>query len=78
MSDREDPTPGGPSPWEELAPEATIRKFRIVQTEGNRAVSRLGGQDNLDALPRVEGNAEITYDLFAYRTDVTLSQGGFR
>jgi hypothetical protein len=26
----------------ELDPEATIRKFRIVQTEGNRSVSRVG------------------------------------
>jgi hypothetical protein len=26
---------------EELRPEATIRKFRIVQTEGNRQVGRL-------------------------------------
>lgn len=25
----------------ELDPQATIRKFRIVQTEGNRSVSRL-------------------------------------
>jgi hypothetical protein len=30
----------------ELAPSATIRKFRIVQTEGNREVSRI-----VDAVP---------------------------
>jgi len=34
----------------ELAPEATIRKFRIVQTEGNRDVSRLVDYYNLDAI----------------------------
>jgi len=34
----------------ELAPEATIRKFRIVQTEGKREVSRLIDYYNLDAI----------------------------
>jgi hypothetical protein len=34
----------------ELAPEATIRKFRIVQSEGNREVSRLVDHYNLDAI----------------------------
>lgn len=34
----------------ELAPEATIRKFRIVQTEGNREVSRLVDHYNLDVV----------------------------
>lgn len=34
----------------ELAPEATIRKFRIVQTEGDREVSRLVDHYNLDAI----------------------------
>jgi hypothetical protein len=32
----------------ELAPEATIRKFRIVQTEGTRQVSRKVDFYNLD------------------------------
>jgi hypothetical protein len=35
---------------EELVPEATIRKFRIVQTEGNREVSRLVDHYNLDVV----------------------------
>jgi hypothetical protein len=34
----------------ELDPEATIRKFRIVQTEGNRQVSRLVDHYSLDAI----------------------------
>ncbi len=34
----------------ELAPEATIRKFRIVRREGQREVSRLIEQYNLDAI----------------------------
>jgi hypothetical protein len=34
----------------ELDPEATIRKFRIVQTEGNRQVARLVDHYNLDAI----------------------------
>jgi len=34
----------------ELAAEATIRKFRIVQTEGSRQVSRLVDHYNLDAI----------------------------
>ncbi len=34
----------------ELAPEATIRKFRIVQTEGTRQVERLLDHYNLDAI----------------------------
>jgi len=34
----------------ELAEEATIRKFRIVQTEGQREVSRLVDHYNLDAI----------------------------
>lgn len=34
----------------ELATEATIRKFRIVQTEGTRQVSRLVDHYNLDAI----------------------------
>lgn len=34
----------------ELSPEATIRKFRIVQTEGARQVSRLVDHYNLDAI----------------------------
>lgn len=34
----------------ELDPEATIRKFRIVQTEGNREVTRLIDHYNLDAI----------------------------
>ncbi|MCC5836079.1 MAG: virulence RhuM family protein [Opitutales bacterium] len=34
----------------ELAGEATIRKFRIVQTEGDRQVSRLLDHYNLDAI----------------------------
>jgi hypothetical protein len=34
----------------ELDPEATIRKFRIVQTEGGREVSRLVDHYNLDAI----------------------------
>jgi hypothetical protein len=35
---------------EELRPEATIRKFRIVQTEGNRQVKRLVDHYNLDMI----------------------------
>lgn len=35
---------------EELPPEATIRKFRIVQTEGNRQVNRLVDHYNLDMI----------------------------
>jgi hypothetical protein len=35
---------------EELQPEATIRKFRIVQTEGNRQVGRLVDHYNLDMI----------------------------
>ena len=34
----------------ELAPEATIRKFRIVQVEGKRRVERLVDHYNLDAI----------------------------
>ena len=34
----------------ELEPGATIRKFRIVQTEGNREVNRLVDHYNLDAI----------------------------
>lgn len=34
----------------ELAPEATIRKFRIVQTEGSRQVTRLVDHYNLDVI----------------------------
>ena len=34
----------------ELEPEATIRKFRIVQTEGNREVSRMVDFYNLDMI----------------------------
>jgi len=34
----------------ELDPTATIRKFRIVQTEGNRSVSRIVDHYNLDAI----------------------------
>ena len=34
----------------ELSPEATIRKFRIVQTEGSRQVSRLIDHYNLEAI----------------------------
>ena len=34
----------------ELDPQATIRKFRIVQTEGSREVSRLVDHYNLDAI----------------------------
>lgn len=34
----------------ELEPEATIRKFRIVQTEGNRSVSRLVDHYSLPAI----------------------------
>ena len=34
----------------ELVPEATIRKFRIVQTEGSREVSRLLDHYNLDMI----------------------------
>jgi hypothetical protein len=37
----------------ELAAEATIRKFRIVQTEGSRQVSRLVDHYNLDAIVAV-------------------------
>ena len=35
---------------EELPPEATIRKFRIVQTEGSRQVKRLVDHYNLDMI----------------------------
>ena len=35
---------------QEVVPEATIRKFRIVQTEGSREVSRLVDHYNLDAI----------------------------
>lgn len=35
---------------EELDPGATIRKFRIVQTEGRREVSRLVDHYNLEAI----------------------------
>ena len=34
----------------ELAPEATIRKFRIVQSEGGRQVAREVEQYNLDMI----------------------------
>ncbi len=34
----------------EISPEATIRKFRIVQTEGNRQVSRLVDHYRLEAI----------------------------
>ncbi len=37
----------------ELAPEATIRKFRIVQTEGTRQVARLVDHYSLDAIVAV-------------------------
>ncbi len=37
---------------QELSPEATIRKFRIVQQEGNRQVAREVEFYNLDALFR--------------------------
>ena len=37
----------------ELPPEATIRKFRIVQTEGARQVARLVDHYNLDAIVAV-------------------------
>ena len=35
---------------EELTPEATIRKYRIVQTEGNRQVGRLIDHYNLEMI----------------------------
>ena len=35
---------------EELLPEATIRKYRIVQTEGTRQVSRLVDHYNLEMI----------------------------
>ena len=35
---------------EELQPEATIRKFRIVQTEGARQVNRLVEHYNLEMI----------------------------
>ena len=35
---------------EELNPESTIRKFRMVRREGNREVSRLIEHYNLDAI----------------------------
>lgn len=38
---------------DELDPTATIRKFRIVQTEGARQVSRLVDHYNLDAIRAV-------------------------
>ena len=34
----------------ELIPEATIRKFRLVQTEGSRRVERLVDIYNLDMI----------------------------
>jgi hypothetical protein len=34
----------------EISPEATIRKFRIVQTEGNRQVTRLVDHYRLEAI----------------------------
>ena len=43
----------------ELAPEATIRKFRIVQTEGSREVSRLVDHYNLDAILAVGYRVQI-------------------
>ena len=35
---------------EELSPEATIRKYRIVQTEGMRQVGRLIDHYNLEII----------------------------
>jgi hypothetical protein len=42
---------------DELDPAATIRKFRIVQSEGNRSVSRLVDHDSLRAVLAVEYRA---------------------
>jgi len=39
---------------EELSSKATIRKFRIVQTEGNRQVARLVDHYRLEAILSVE------------------------
>ncbi len=38
----------------ELLPEATIRKFRLVQTEGIRQVERLMDFYNLDMIPAIQ------------------------
>ena len=45
----------------ELEPEATIRKFRIVQTEGGRQVSRSIDFYNLD-ISSVEARASVYKD----------------
>jgi len=42
----------------ELRPEATIRKFRIVQTEGKREVSRLVDHYRLEAILSVGYRSE--------------------
>jgi hypothetical protein len=44
----------------ELDPGATIRSFRIVQTEGAREVSRAIDHYSLDAIPFEEKMAEAT------------------
>jgi len=44
----------------ELDPAATIRKFRIVQTEGNRVVSRTVDHYNLDGTPAVGDRGHST------------------
>lgn len=53
----------------ELSPEATIRKFRIVRLEGNREVSRLIDHYNLDAIfavgYRVRGNRGVQFRRWA-------------
>ena len=53
----------------ELDPGATIRKFRIVQTEGNRTVNRLVDHYNLDAILavgyRVRSNAGTLFRQWA-------------
>lgn len=65
----------------ELGPEATIRKFRIVQTEGPRQVSRLLDHYNLDAIVavglRVRSNRGTSFRQWAVSRLTELLTKGF-
>lgn len=56
----------------ELQPKATIRKFRIVQTEGRRRITRLVEHYNLDAILsvgyRVNSKRGTQFRIWATRT----------
>ena len=48
----------------ELAPEATIRRYRIVQSEGGRSVERMVDHYRLEIL-EAQGEAEVIHQLEA-------------